>query len=148
MPYSHSKCIIPPAALPSVQVADPLSSSKALIHANNELQHLTQELMKANQREGQLCGTLKNVRANHSWSLAECNRLRTNICNQRFIVNYLKSQFGAGFSVPGLPSQQKAPFIRPSPASESSTRKNHASVHSAGPTQQGSSMLTVSLAIL
>ena len=119
--YSHIIFyrITPPANSPSVQLADPPSSSKAFIHANNELQHLSQQLMKSNQCKEQLHGTLKKVRANHSWSLATCDRLQTAISNQRCIVNHLKSQFGAGFSAPDLPSQGKSPFTTPPPASES-----------------------------
>ena len=114
MPSSRSKYITPPANTPSIQVPDPPSSSKAFIHANNKPQHLSQQLMKANQQEGQLHGTFKKVRANHSLSLAESNRLRIAIINQQFIVNHLKSQFGAGFSTTGLPSQQNAPVTTPS----------------------------------
>ena len=81
--------------------------------------------MKANQQEEQLQGTLKKVRANYSWSLAESNRLRIAISNQQFIISHLKSKFGAGFSTSEVPSHQKATFTTPLPASESSTRKKN-----------------------
>ena len=55
--------------------------------------------------------------------MAEINKLRTAITNPRFIVNNLKSQFGTGFSAPELPSQRKAPFSTPPPASASSSCK-------------------------
>jgi hypothetical protein len=124
MAPSHSKCIIPPTNTPGAKVADHPSSSKALIHANNELQNLSQQLLKANQREGQLHGTLKKIRANHSRSLAESSRLRTAIENQRFIVNHFTNQFSSGFSAAGIPSQRKAPFSTPPPANKSPARKN------------------------
>ena len=66
MPTSHSKCLTPPAKSQCVQSAEALSRFKAFVRANNELQNLSQQLMEANQREMQLHGTLKMVRANQS----------------------------------------------------------------------------------
>ena len=81
--------------------------------------------MKANQQEEQLQGTLKKVRANYSWSLAKSNRLRIATSNQQFIVDHLKSQFGADFPAAGFPSQQKAPCTTPPHARASPTRKKN-----------------------
>jgi len=86
---------------------------------------LIQQLIKANQREGQLHGTVKKVQANHSRALAEIIRVRNAITSQQFITKNLKSQFGTSFSAPVLPSQRKAPFSTPPPASASSACKKH-----------------------
>ena len=124
MPSSNSKCTTPPANSPRVPAEAP-SSSKAFVYANNELQKLSQQLIKANQREGQIHGTLKKMRANHFRAVAETIRVRNAIKSQQFIVENLKSQFGTSFSAPALPSQQKSPFCTPPPASASSACKNH-----------------------
>ena len=124
MPSSNSKCTTPPANSPRVPAEAP-SSSKAFVYANNELQKLSQQLIKANQREGQIHGTLKKMRANHGRALAEIIRVRNSITSQQFIVENLKSQFGTSFSAPALPSQRKSPFSTPPPASASSACKKH-----------------------
>lgn len=106
MPSVNSNSVTPIARESSINIIEPPTSSQVLAHATNELQNLSQELERANQRTAHFHRSLERVKSNYRRTLAQPNKRRKSIASQRIIVKILNDKLGV-----------KAPSVDPkSPA--------------------------------